>query len=252
MKPIIKIAIFTIIFTVVFCILRIKGEYFGYNIDVLIADINGLAYLYSTIVFIFAIFAGFVILSEAERWSKLASAVRGEVGELNELRLWAEYLPEGIKSEFNQAINQYLKAIIGEGWQVESTGKKSEKVEESLKLLHNGIYKVSKEAPHLMTEIFSAFSDLIKYRDERIHHTSFHLPKILKNTLIFSGVLLVVLSFLIGVHNFWLDYIFVLGISVLVYATYLVIYDLDYPLQEGGWYITTKGYEELLELNTKK
>lgn len=246
MKTSYKIILFLLIFTFGFYLLRTQGQYVYYNVETLVADLGGLTYLYSTVGIIFAIFAAFVILSEAERWNSLTDAVKGEVGELNELWLWSHHLPGNLKTDFNNDIKQYLETLIEEGWQSGENGQKSLKINNILDSLRNNIYKILKEAPNLMPEVFSTFTDLIKYREKRIHFTSFHLPKILKGTLLFSDILLIVLSLLIGVHNPWLNYLFVASVAMLGYVIYLVVDDMDNPTRLGGWHLTTSDYQELL------
>ena len=241
-----KIFLFIIIFSLGFYLLRTEGQYIYYNIGILVSDLGGLVYLYSTIGIIFAILAAFVILSEVERWNSLVDAIKGEAGELNELWLWSQYLSDDLKKEFKKNIKEYLENLNEEVWQNNKIKEKNLKIEKVLNSLHNDIYKTISEAPSLMPEIFSTFSHLIKYRERRIHFTSFHLPKILKNTLIFSDILLVLLSLLIGVHNSWLNYIFIISIASLCYVIYLLIDDLDNPTRPGIWQVTIKDFSELL------
>ena len=238
--------LFLLIFTLGFYLLRTQGEYIYYSVETLVADLGGLAYLYSTVGIIFAIFAAFVILFEAERWNNLTDAVKGEVGELNELWLWSHHLPGNLKTDFEGNIRQYLETLIEDGWQGGESGQKNLKINSILDSLHGNIYKILREAPNLMPEIFSTFTNVIKYREKRVHYVSFHLPKILKVTLLFSDVLLIVLSLLIGVRNPWLDYLFVVSVATLGYLIYLVVDDMDNPIRPGGWHLTTSDYQELL------
>ncbi len=247
MKAFFKIGIFITVFTVVFYFLRADSGFVFNNLGILVADLGGLTYLYSMVGIIFAIFAAFVILSEVERWNNLVDAVNGEVVELNELWLWSHYLPKPLQSRFKENIQIYLEKIIQDEWHTGIHGKKHESIESVLSTLHGNISDILKEAPQLMPEIFSTFTDLIKYREKRIHYTSFRLPPILKRTLFFSDVLLVILSFLIGVRNNWLDYIFVLSIAMLGYIIHLLINDMDNPTKQGGWHITTNNYRDLLQ-----
>lgn len=246
MKKFYKIILFLLIFTFGFYLLRTQGQYVYYNVETLVANLGGLTYLYSTIGMIFAIFAAFVMLSEAERWNNLTAAVKDEVGELNELWLWSHHLPANLKTDFDNDIKRYLETLVGEEWVGGEGEKKSLKIENILSSLHNNIYKILKEAPNLMPEVFSTFTDLIRYREKRIHYASFHLPKILKGTLLFSDILLIVLSLLLGVHNSWLDYLFVASVATLGYVIYLVVDDMDNPTRPGDWHLTTSDYQELL------
>ncbi|MCX6757842.1 MAG: DUF4239 domain-containing protein [Candidatus Nomurabacteria bacterium] len=242
MKNFLKLILSCALFTVVFFIFRSPMYY---NLNTLLADLGGLAYLYSTVVFIFAIFAAFVIFFEAERWNSLVDAVKGEVGQLNELYLWSRHLPENLKSRFSTDIKKYLEVRVNS--RLHYGNKKNLETEETLNSLHNDIYQILKDEPTMMPTAFSAFSDLMKFREKRIHYSHFHLPKILKYTLYFNSVLLILFSFLIAVKNVWLAYIFVLGIFALVESMFLLIDDLDHPMRPGSFHITTDSYQELLD-----
>ncbi len=247
MKNNLKLVIFAIVFSLGFYLLRTQGHYIYYDIGVLTSDLGGLTYLYSTVGLIFAIFSAFVILSESERWNNLVDTVKGEVGEVKELWLWSRHLPEHLKVRFDQDIKKYLEVLIKEEWGKSELGEKSMDAQKVLASLHSHIYEILKESPDLMPTAFSTFTDILKYREGRIHYTSFHLPKLLKRTLVFSDLLLVALSFLIGVHNIWLDYIFLLGVSMLGFLIYILVDDLDNPTRPGGYHLTPKDYESLLD-----
>lgn len=243
-----KITLFVIVFSVGFYFLRTGGPTVYYNVEVLIANLGGLTYLYSTVGIIFAIFAAFVILSEVERWNNLVSAVKEEVGELHELWLWSRYLPTHLKEEFEQEITEYLKLTIASEWGSSKEKQEAEalKVEQALISLHDNFFRILREVPDLMSPIFSTFGEIVKHREQRVHHASFRVPQLLKHTLFFSDVLLIVFSLLIGVENAWLDYLFTAGIAVLGFVIYLMVNDLDDPLRPGAWHITSEDYEGLL------
>lgn len=246
MKTLLKILLSFIVFSLGFYLLRTQGQSF-YDVDALIADINGIGELYSAIGIIFAIFAAFVILFESERWNNLTDAVRGEVRELNELWLWSRRLPEDLKKIFHENITHYLEAVIEERLDSSQQSGVILKSENILASLHDDVYKTSKEAPELTSNIFSTFSDFVKYREQRVHYTISQIPRILKRTLLFSDALFVAFSFFIGVRNPWLGYILVTGVATLAYVIYLLVDDMDNPTRPGGWHLTTKNYQALLD-----
>lgn len=240
-----KIFLFVVLFSAFYLVLRTSGIFFYYDVELFVANLGGLTYLYSTVGIIFALFAAFVILSESERWNSLTNAVKGEVAELNELYLWSQHFPEDLKKTFKKDILFYLDSLLKDEWN--SKNNKKEATDKSLTLLHEDTYRVLKEAPELMEHTFSIFSNIIKRREERVHYVSFRLPKILRNTFICSDVLMVFLSLLIGVKSFWLDYIFLTCIAVLGYSIYLVVDDLDNPTRPGSWHISAQDYQALFD-----
>ena|SRR5258708_37744355 len=122
MRNFLKIILFSILFSALFYFLRTQGPLGAYNIRLLISDLGGVTYLYSTIGIIFAIFAAFVILSESERWNELSDSVRGEISELNELLLWTKHLPQNTAVKFKSDIREYLEATVAE-WNKRDTSR---------------------------------------------------------------------------------------------------------------------------------
>ena len=91
------------------------------------------------------------------------------------------------------------------------------------------------------------FDELIRNRNRRFDQSENRIPHILKNTLIFTDVLVIVLSLFIGVKNPIVDYVFTVSIGVLAYTIYIVIDDLDNPFRPGSWHLTPHDYRILLD-----
>lgn len=239
-----QIISFLIVFSGIFYFFR-TSDY--YNLKVFSADLGGIPWLYSSIGVIFSIIAAFAMQKNLDKWNNLNIAVKEEIESLEELWLWAIHFPEDIKSKINKAIQVYLENIIEKGWTKSEYGGKSKSVEQSIFLFYDALYDISKNYPQLLSTSFSLFSDILKHRAARLHFASHKMPTILWRMLFFTMTLMVLLSFLIAVKNIWLDYIFTSSIATLVFIVFIVIDDLDNPLRPGGWHLTTKSYEELLE-----
>ena len=246
MKSVIKVALIGILFSIGFYFLRTHGFSIHYNVSILISDLGGLVYLYSTVGMIFAVFAAFVVVSEAQDWNMLVNAAKNEVGALSEIWLWSEQLSEDLKKKYKNCIEGYLENVINDEWARAAQGQESSQTSESVQPFHNLISKASTEDKELGRRIFSAFTNLLSNRSTRLELSYEPLPKILKFTVTLVATALIVLSLLIGVRDAWLDYVFLLSIVILVSIILLVINDLDNPLDPGEWYLKPKMYQELL------
>lgn len=143
-------------------------------------------------------------------------------------------------------ITEYVVGTIESGLFPEKQ-ERSEKISQSLKQLHENIYLAAKDNPALTENTFDIFTDLLKKRAQRLEYSALHLPKILKSTFVFSNILTIVLSLMIGVRDFWLNYVFMIAIAVLGYILYLLVDDLDNPVKPGNWQLTTEQYKTLLK-----
>lgn len=240
---IVKIIGLLIIFSGVFYFFR-TSDY--YNLKILSSELSGIPWLYSSIGIIFSIIAAFAMQKNLDRWNNLNAAVKAEVGAVEELWLWSVHFPEEIKIKINKAIQTYLENIIKKGWMKSELGEKSKSVEQSLILFHDVLYDIAKNYPRLLPTSFYIFSEILKHRAARLHFASHKMPTVLRGMIFFAMMLMILLSFLIAVKNFWLDYIFTASIATLVFIVFIVLDDLDNPLLPGGWHLTTKDYEELL------
>ena len=242
-----KIFMFMLGFSGIFYLIH-TNEY--YNSKILLADLGGMPGLYSPIGLMFAIIAAFVIQKEWENWSNLVDAVKDEVDSLEELSLWSEHMGDTLGKKVKQLIADYCGVVIREGWRASEYGERSEAAEAVLHSLRDTLFEASGQNQHQYQHAATSlalFTDILKHRRDRLHFSSRHMPDVLRYILIFSMTLLVSLSLLFGIKNVWLDYIFTASIATLAYAVYTVITDLDYPLRPGGWHLTTKDYEDLLQ-----
>ena len=233
-------------FTILFFGLRTFGSNFGYNVGTLVGDLGGLAYLYSTVGTIFAIFAGFVIVSESQDWNKLNEATKAEIRNLREMLLWSAKLPAGLAKRFSDAIARYLQIVVGNEWGTLEKGQTCAKTDLVILDFHNLLIEAGKADSDLASNLFSALSGFIENRAIRIEYSWQPLPTILKFTVTLVALSVMTLSLLIGVRNTWLDYIFTLCIVTLVSVILMVVDDLDNPLRPGEWYLSDAGHRQLL------
>lgn len=252
MKLIKRLIPFLIVFSVIFYFIRSSDEY---NIHILIANSDGIPWLYAVVGTIFGVLAAFAIQKEWGEWDTLTEAVRGEVDGLEKLYLWSSHFPERIREKIHSYIRSYLDLIIHEGWSYSKKGEKSQEIEDVIAGLNTSIYEIFDEAPQLMPTSFALLSNILGHRSSRLEYSRQHMPLLLKNTLQFSAFLLIALSMFIAVKDFWLAFLFTASIACLAYSIFLVLMDLDNPLEPGDWHITTKDYKTLLEkitTNTEK
>jgi len=218
-----------------------------YDTRLLLANIDGVPYLYAVVGTIFGVLAGFAIQKEWDEWNALTDAVRGEVDGLEKLYLWSSNFPEKIKEKIHTDIKRYLALIIKEGWSYSEKGEKSQEVEDVITDLNSSIYGIFDEAPQLMPTSFALLSVVLNHRSSRIQHSAEHMPPLLRSTLRYAAFLLIALSMFIAIKDIYLAFLFTASIASLAYAIFLVLTDLDNPLKPGDWHITTKDYIALLE-----
>lgn len=241
-----KIIAFLAIYTLAFFLIR-QSHYFLLYTDKLIEDLSGVSWLYTVIGSIFGIFAAFTIQKEWELWNQLVDSVKHEVDALHELWLWTQHFPNVEGKLFENIIKEYIQNVIEHGWNNLRHGQQYPEEETVLKKLHDLVYHSYKDNTQVYQSTFTLFSNVLRHRNNRIERTQRHMPRIIKATLLYATTLVIGLSMLIWVQSVILDYIFTTSIAILCFIIYLVVDDLDNPLRPGGWHVSTKDYQDLLQ-----
>ncbi len=234
---------FAAIFSVIFVFVR-HSQF--YDTRILVESLTGVQTLFGAIGIIFSIIAAFVIQKEWEQWNSLTDAVKGEVDGLEKLFLWSNNFPAAIREQVHGNIADYLRLIVKEGWQLSERGERSPEIERIFNELSATIYHIAATSPQFAMATFALFSRIMDARSKRLLYSAEHVPDLLNHTLGFAAFLLIGLSMFVGVRIEWLAYLFTISIACLVYSVFLVLYDLNRPLEPGDWHITTREYEELL------
>jgi hypothetical protein len=161
-----KIIPFVIGFSILFFLVRTSTYY---NDSLLIKDLAGLPWLYSTIGAMFSIIAAFTIQKEWDNWNKIVEAVKNEVDALEELWMWIDNLPTGTNNKAKELIIEYLKIVIQEWRQKSERGERSEAAENTLHSLRTTILDTPKIDSRLAPISFSLLSQLMRHRNDRLH-----------------------------------------------------------------------------------
>jgi hypothetical protein len=242
MKPILKILLFLLIFSLTFWLIRTAD--YGKLVLIDLRDLGGIPWLYSAICLIFSILAAFTIQKEWESWNELVAAIKGEVGAVRELWLWSRDLAIEDRNKISNCLENYLATNLTE-WAAIKYGERSEACGKICDALRKIIVELKEETER--RQLLHLFTELIRNRNRKFDQSENRIPHILKNTLIFTDVLVIVLSLFIGVKNPIVDYIFTVSIGVLAYTIYIVIDDLDNPFRPGSWNLTSHDYSTLLD-----
>jgi len=236
--------IFLIVFTLLFIGIR---QIPGMNLNSLISTGEGVGWLYSEIGLIFGVMAAFTIQSQAKKWDDLLSSIRQEIINLRRLFWLSYHLPTDEAKKLQFSIQEYLGLITNEGWENIDTGSRSEKLENSIHFLQEVVFNLPKNTPEYSSTATAIIRSIFESREERIYHSSKRTPLLLKTTIYTGALLMIVLSYFIGVSNFWIDYLFTGSISFLTILIVMVIEDLEHPYRPGHWHITQEAYRKLHE-----
>jgi len=235
--------IFLIFITVLFICIRLIP---GINSTSLIATSEGVGWLYSEIGLIFGVFAAFTIQSQAKKWDDLISSIRKEVINLHRLFWLSNHLPSDVGKRLQLGIQEYLGLVMNEGWKNIDTGYRSSTLENSIHFLQEVVFDLPKTSPEYSSTAITIIKEIFESREERIFQSSKRTSLLLKATIYTGAIMMIILSYFIGVSNFWIDYIFTGSIAFLTTLIIMVIEDLEHPYRPGHWHVTQDSYQTLL------
>ena len=195
--------IFLIFITVLFICIRLIP---GINSTSLIATSEGVGWLYSEIGLIFGVFAAFTIQSQAKKWDDLISSIRKEVINLHRLFWLSNHLPSDVGKRLQLGIQEYLGLVMNEGWKNIDTGYRSSTLENSIHFLQEVVFDLPKTSPEYSSTAITIIKEIFESREERIFQSSKRTSLLLKATIYTGAIMMIILSYFIGVSNFFSNY----------------------------------------------
>lgn len=245
-----KMLIFLVVYSTIFFLLRTNHVFNTYILMDEDKELGGGPQLFSAVGTIFSIIGGFIIQNRWNRWNNLIEVMRTEVATLEALAMHARFLPLGIGRRLVAAVQEYAGAVVHEAFDRRS-GEDKRLERNALTSLHTAIAEPSTPDAAIPAEVqiygVQLYTALMTQRRHRLHYFGNRIPNVLRTMILGTCILIWVQALLIGVPNIWIDYLFTTGIAALACLIYLVIEDLDNPLQPGYWYLSSHDYQALLD-----
>lgn len=246
---------FLIVYSTIFFLLRTNHVFNAHILMDTGEELGGTPHLFSAIGTIVSIIGGFIIQNRWNRWNNLVDVMRTEAATLEALVVHSRLLPREIGHGLAAAVQDYARAVVHEAF--DRSGSTGERLERNaLAALDTAISDPSTPAAAIPAEIqlygvqlygVQLYTGLMTQRRHRLHYFANRIPTVLRAMILGTCMLLWIQALLIGVPNIWIDYLFTTGIAALACLIYLVIDDLDKPLQPGFWHLSSHDYQTLLD-----
>jgi len=203
---------------------------------------------------IYAIVAGFLLITVLNRYSALNQAIEDELNAIESIRDFLVYFDDeqrDAKSSLTQALANYTRSLSTREWQEMSDSHNpmnSDTSEELYELMRKGkAIRITEGKDNI---IFSALveniSELTKLRTRRIALSNERLPTRLRILMLFMSFVLAGAFILLGVRGAFPHVIMLATLVFAIHLLYLVIEDLDHPFF-GVWNINKTPLDELAE-----
>ena len=216
-------------------------------------DVAAWSAFFSVFGIVYAIVAGFLLVTVLTKYSDLSLAIENELNAIETVRDFLIYLTDTnvkIKKNIKDALSHYTSSLLNKEWPEMSDplepmdSDTSEELYEIMRISKE--ISVEKEADGIVfTAIIENISDITKLRTRRIALANERLPPRLKLLMIFMSIVLIVAFMLLGVQNIYTHVAIVVSLSIAIHLLYMVIEDLDHPFY-GIWNITRLPLQELV------
>jgi hypothetical protein len=189
-------------------------------------------FLGSVVGIIYAIIAGFMIITLWEQYVTAGDTVQNETVSLRDVVQFSGAFGPAAEGEIRQLVVRYAKSVATVEWQTMAKGEGSPVAQHDFDELITAIQSL---AVHNSTEeaflsnILTQVDEVGSQRQQRLELSGQNIPAILWLGAILSSVVTLGFCLLFGIKSAWLHYIMVAGVTLLIGATLVLILVLEYP-----------------------
>ncbi len=230
-------------------ILRPYMQYEG-----IIEDVSSWGAFFTVFGVIYAIVAGFLLVTVLNRYSTLSQTIEDELNAVESIRdflVYFEVNQQASAQEIRASLTRYTKAVATTEWQemadpaIPTNSDTSEDLYDIMRCV--GKLRVAEDRDSsVLSAMIASVSDLAKMRTRRIALANERLPHRLRILLLFMSVALAAAFLLVGVRSLYAHVFMTSALSFSVYLLYWIIEDLDHPFY-GMWNINRSPLDELIK-----
>lgn len=217
-------------------------------------DIAAWSAFFSVFGIVYAIVAGFLLVTVLTKYSDLSQVIENELNAIETVRDFLTYTNDEtkeIRKGIRDALSHYASSLLNHEWPEMSDPHEpmdSDTSEELYEIMRKS-KKINVETD-LDSVVFSALidniSDITKLRTRRIALANERLPPRLKLLMVFMSFVLIAAFILMGVQNIYIHVTILVSVTISINLLYMIIQDLDHPFY-GIWNINRRPLEELVQ-----
>lgn len=236
--------------TLAACIVLLVREHVQYK--GIVEDLSSWSSFFTVFGVIYAIVAGFLLLTVINRYSALNQTIEDELNAVESTRDFLVYLDDeqnSAKTGMKQALASYTRSLSKKEWEEMSDPRlpmPSDTSEELYEVMRRGKkIRVRKESDSVvLSALIENISEITKMRTRRIALANERLPPRLRLLILFMSTVLVAGFFLVGVRGVFTHVFMLVTLTISVHLVYMIIEDLDHPFY-GVWNINRAPLDEL-------
>jgi len=220
----------------------------------IVTDLSSWSSFFTVFGVIFAIVAGFLLVTVLNRYSNLNQSIEDELNAVESVRDFLVYLDDRQQIEIDKikrALANYVTSVANTEWAEMSAPRipmNSDTSEELYAVMRSGKkIKVSEERDSIvLSALIETISEITKLRTRRIALANERLPPRLRALMLFMSTTLVGAFVFLGVQGIFAHIYMLVTLTVSIHLLYMVIEDLDHPFY-GVWNISRGPLDELIK-----
>jgi hypothetical protein len=193
-------------------------------------DIGG--FIFATLGVIYAVILAFTVLITWQDFDKAQDITAKEASCIGSLYRYAESFPAEYRAKLKDELVLYVKAIVGEEWQMMAQGHGSENVQrmnDNLWKLYNGFQPENETEKIFLSASVHHMARVSELRTQRIAASSQGNHPLIYFILITGSILTIAFSMLFGTKNIIPHLIMTALMAAMIAISLLAIVAIDYP-----------------------
>jgi len=195
---------------------------------------------------LYAVILGFVVVVVWQGYTSASDVVSSEANALAKVYRLARGIPEPAGNAIRRHITAYAQAVLTDEWpRMVRTGESDRQTGAIAQLIANEVVNLkptTNAQTNLQAAMLAAIGQFLDDRRSRLTYLHPRVPEILWGVLIFGGVVLLVLTFLIGLESRLLQLIMTGALASMIAISIVTVFDLESPL-EGANHVNPTAWE---------
>lgn len=195
---------------------------------------------------LYAVILGFVVVVVWQGFTTASDVVASEANALAKVYRLARGVSEPAGSTIRRHISDYAQAVLTIEWpRMVSAGESDRQTGAIAREIANEVVELKPTTPaqtNLQAAMLAALGQFLDDRRSRLTYLQPRIPGILWGVLIFGGMVLLAITFLIGLKNRLVQLIMTGALAAMIAISLVTIFDLESPL-EGANHLNPTAWE---------
>ena len=195
---------------------------------------------------LYAVILGFVVVVVWQGYTTASDVVSSEANALAKVYRLARGVPEPARSTIRRNISDYAQTVLTKEWpRMASTGESDRQAGAIAQGIANEVVNLepaTNAQTNLQAAMLAALGQFLDDRRSRLTYLRPRIPGILWGVLIFGGVVLLALTFLIGLESRAVQLVMTGALAAMIAISIVTVFDLQSPL-EGANHVNPTAWE---------